>query len=144
MQRHPIQETLTRVISGGMRQLRKAGNRLHGTAEWNALDIEQRRQLASDIGATSADLDLAVRSGEDSLELNALLARPALRHLRCSVDVLRDMQRVCGFCPYHKRCRSWLADASAAAKWPTFCPNGYTFASLQGLEGARAAFGALP
>lgn len=144
MQRQSFQETIGRAISGGVRQLRKVAGRLGGAAEWNALDAEQRRQLASDIGTTSADLDWAVRSGEDGIELNTLLARPALRHLRYSLDVLRDMQRVCTFCPRHKRCRSWQANAGPVVRWPAFCPNGHTFASLQRSEGSRPAFGALP
>ncbi len=144
MLHHSIQETVGKAIAGCVLRLRKAGQRLGAATEWSALPAEERRQLAADIGANCAELELAVHRGKGSHELNTLLARPALRGFQYSVDVLRDMQRVCTFCPHHRKCRAWQANAGPVVRWPAFCPNGHTFASLQRSAGSRPTFGALP
>jgi hypothetical protein len=114
-----------------MRWIRRAAKAATRRAEWDGLSPEVRRQVCADFSLSEADMTLAARAGGSGRELATLLTRPTLRHLSCSADVLRDMQRVCTFCPEHKRCRAWQANAGAAAKWPAFCPNAYTFASLQ-------------
>lgn len=130
MQRLPVQEA-TGVGSGIMRWVRQAARHLGRQSEWNALSGEDRRQLSADIGVSGAELNAVVRDGSDSRELMSLLTRPALHSVPHSLDVLRDMQRVCSFCPHHRRCRTWQAKAGFAARWPAFCPNASTFAGLR-------------
>ena len=114
-----------------MRWLRRAAKAATRSAEWDSLSPDTRRQVCADFNLSETDMALAARTGGGSRELATLLSRPALRHLSCPTDVLRDLQRVCTFCPERKRCRAWQASAGAAAKWPAFCSNAYTFASLQ-------------
>lgn len=111
--------------------------------EWFSLSKDSRRQLAADMHMSGAEVDAMVGEGHDSRELMRLLTRPSLRRLPYGLDVLRDMQRVCSFCPNHRRCQSWQEDASFAARWPAFCPNAYTFASLRRAAGARRSAGKL-
>ena len=130
MQRLPIPEAAA-AGSGILRWVRQAVGRLGRQSEWNALSDDDRRQLSGDLGVSDAELNAVVRNGSNSRELMSLLDRLALRTLPHSLDVLRDMQRVCSFCPHHRRCRAWQAKAGFAARWPAFCPNAHTFSGLR-------------
>lgn len=129
--------------SGIMRWVRRAAGRLGRRSEWEALSGEDRRQLSADIGISDTELNAVVRDGSNSRELMALLARPALRRLTYPLDVLRDMQRVCSFCPHHRRCRAWQTNAGFAARWPAFCQNAHTFASLRRPAGTGQSGGSV-
>ncbi|HLT79094.1 MAG TPA: DUF6455 family protein [Ferrovibrio sp.] len=131
MTRNPLSAGAGRVLSGTARWLRAAAARLDRQLEWDGLSDEDRRQVSADVGISDAEMTAAMRTGNDSEELLALLSRPALRHTSYPLEVLRDMQRVCTFCPHHRRCREWQAKAASLARWPAFCPNAYTFASLR-------------
>lgn len=126
MQRHPLDQ----VLASSARWFRRAAEQLARRSEWDSLSADDRRQLSADTGLTEAEMSLAIHTGEDSRELDSLLSRPPLRHSSYSLEVLRDMQRVCTFCPSHRRCRAWQASAGPVARWPAFCPNASTLASL--------------
>lgn len=134
MQRHSLPDRL-RASGRACAQWFRAIIKGHAQrSEWAALPAGDRLLLAADIGISQAEVDSAVHSSSGSRELVSLLGRPAFRRTRCSLGVLRDMQRVCGSCTSHDRCRSWQASACSIARWPAFCPNGYTLASLRRSE----------
>jgi hypothetical protein len=130
MQRHSPSDSLNQACASSAHWFRRLTERLARRVEWETLSPDDRRQLSADTGLSEAEMNLAVRTGNGSGELMALLARPALRQAAYPLDVLRDMQRVCTFCPHHRQCRDWQAKAGPVARWPAFCPNAFTFASL--------------
>jgi uncharacterized protein YjiS (DUF1127 family) len=100
-------------------------------AELYALDTFEKRRLAQDLGIPTADLE--VLAGRDSHSADLLLRRLASLNIDpAKIDrvVMRDMERCCSNCDSHALCEHELEDRPRAARWPDYCPNEPTIASL--------------
>ena len=99
--------------------------------ELYALDTVEKRRLAQDLGIPTADLE--VLAGRDSHSADLLLRRLASLNVdpsRIDRAVMRDMQRCCSNCDSHALCEHELEHKPRAARWPDYCPNESTIASL--------------
>lgn len=119
--------TLQRLVGAwkGWRQRRLA------IAELYSLGTVEKRRLAQDLGIPAPDLE--VLAGRDSHSADLLLRRLATLNLDpAKVDraVMRDMQRCCSICGSHALCEHELEHKPRAARWPDYCPNEPTIASL--------------
>jgi hypothetical protein len=101
--------------------------------EWDHLSTGEISSIAQELHMTPATLiDLAQESPESILLLDRRLEHAGLRTDELSAahgDVLRDLQRVCSFCPVKARCASDL-DRERRASPSKYCPNEQTLQSL--------------
>jgi len=90
-------------------------------------DPGELERVARDLNVTPADLERLVRqrsqgANELSYTLTALgIDEAAL--LRAQPALLRDMERVCSFCTYKRRCHEELAAGTAATNYAEYCAN---------------------
>lgn len=90
----------------------------------SARDIEE---LSGEMGLSRASLEALVRAGphaagEMQAMMTALDLDPAAAQAAYPA-MLRDMKVTCATCGDKPSCRHLLADGTAAALYPTFCPN---------------------
>jgi hypothetical protein len=98
------------------------------------LDVER---MARDVGMSVSELlSVAKRSKRGA---DALLRRMADLDLdpkevsRKEPETLRDLQRLCTLCSYHRRCARDFARGAATDAWNDYCPNSGTLAALNTL-----------
>lgn len=110
-----------------------ARHRLRG--ELAALAPEDNRRILADCGLSPADMrHLTGGHLHAAGLLDRMLAATGLdrgRLLAREPETLRDLQRVCTFCPAWRHCRRCLDDGSAARSYDSFCPNAPTLKALR-------------
>jgi hypothetical protein len=100
--------------------------------EVDALDPVEKRRLAQDLGIPTTELE--VLASRDSHSADLLLRRLAALSLdpsRIDRAFMRDMQRCCSTCNSKSLCEHELESRSTQARWPEYCPNEQTIASLR-------------
>lgn len=110
-------------------------NQYAAVGELGRYDNDEVDQLARDIGISSSDLRTLAGKWPDSPDL---LAR---RMASCGLDtdrvfqtephVMRDLERVCGQCGDHSRCRRDLDRDAQGREWRDYCPNVETLDALR-------------
>ena len=112
-------------------------------SELDALDPEQLRDLARDVGVSVDDLyRLEVQAPGSAELLSVRLARegiePAVLQARWP-SVWKDLQRVCALCNHKEVCRHELAEQTAGTGWQQYCPNADTIEFAHTSVAARQA-----
>jgi hypothetical protein len=105
------------------------------SAELGALDVEERKRVAHDLGVSAADLDHLVRHSHDPVEMGHMLAaigvdEAALR--RAQPLLMRDLERTCSLCTTVALCRHEIASGTAGVSYAYFCPNASELKALSG------------
>jgi hypothetical protein len=91
-------------------------------------------RIARDLMLPMTTLRTAAGGGPDAADqLQFQIAASGLSRAaieRQNPAVLRDLERCCSTCDEKKRCKRDLARSAHEARWPEYCPNAMTLASL--------------
>lgn len=113
-------------------------SRLAAVREFNTLDMDQREELARDIGVSEPVLERLFTSVRDQ-ELERLMYALSLDDRKTKLTnrgaVMRDMSIVCSECALVKRCQRELQEGSASRNYNEYCPNALTLNALLVAEG---------
>lgn len=105
--------------------------RLMRANELRALGDSETERMAHDVGLSRPDFMLVAAKDDDSADLmKRRLADNGIDVRSIAPVVLRDMQRCCSQCVSKPRCAHELEDRPSSARWPDYCPNEQTIATL--------------
>lgn len=113
-------------------------SRLAGARELNTLNMDQREELARDVGVSEPVLERLFTSVRDQ-ELERLMYALSLDDRKMKLTnrgaIMRDMSIVCSECALVKRCQRELQEGSASRNYNEYCPNALTLNALLVAEG---------
>jgi hypothetical protein len=113
-------------------------SRLAGARELNTLNMDQREELARDVGVSEPVLERLFTSVRDQ-ELERLMYALSLDDRKIKLTnrgaIMRDMSIVCSECALVKRCQRELQEGSASRNYNEYCPNALTLNALLVAEG---------
>jgi hypothetical protein len=108
-------------------------SRLAGARELNTLNMDQREELARDVGVSEPVLERLFTSVRDQ-ELERLMYALSLDDRKMKLTnrgaIMRDMSIVCSECALVKRCQRELQEGSASRNYNEYCPNALTLNAL--------------
>lgn len=105
-----------------------------------ALTDDEVERIAEDLGVSVGELYRLARS--NSKNADRLVHRMAAVDLDCNEvarlmpEALHDLQRVCTFCSWRKRCARDMARDPSDPRWKDYCPNATTLLALDAMPWA--------
>lgn len=123
--------------------LRDAAIRRRVAQEFAQLDARETDRVLADIGCTRDDLRAVIENAAWAPDLlKRMTARLGLTAAFAATDpqIMREIERRCTTCAETRRCRRFLADATANDTTAEFCPNAGNFAVMKEAVMRRTAY----
>jgi hypothetical protein len=116
----------------------KLQSHLASVRELDTLNMDQREELARDVGVSEPVLERLFTSARGQ-ELERLMYALSLDDRKIQLTnrgaIMRDMSIVCSECALVDRCQRELQDGSASRNYNEYCPNALTLNALLVAEG---------
>jgi Family of unknown function (DUF6455) len=122
--------TLDRILGAIARLLIRNRQKLEARTELAQREPGEVERMAHDLKLTPRELvALAGHRLDSAAYLDGLLAAIGVDRTKRPFNepaLIRDMQRLCVMCDQQRRCGQELDAGTAAARYPSYCPNAYT------------------